>query len=84
MLAHGFLSVMTAAQPGPVTGDVHRDEAGRELIPPTRNEIRRVFTGLIRRPRPACDQLRWSDRRRRHQATAPTCHYQRRQALAVT
>jgi hypothetical protein len=50
MLAHAFLSVMTAAQPGPVTGDVHRDEAGRELIPLTRNEIRRLFTGLIHRP----------------------------------
>jgi hypothetical protein len=84
MLAHAFLSVMTAVQPGPAAGGVHRDEAGHELIPLTRNEIRRLFTGLLHRPRPACDQQRWSHWRRRHQATARNCHYQRRQALAVT
>jgi hypothetical protein len=39
MLAHAFLSVMTADQPGPDVGDVHRDETGHELIPLTRNEI---------------------------------------------
>jgi hypothetical protein len=50
----------------------------------TRNEIRRLFTGLPHCPQPASDQLRWSRWRRRHQATARNCHYQRRQALAVT
>jgi hypothetical protein len=84
MLAHAFLSVMTADQPGPDAGDVHRDETGHELIPLTRNEIRRLFTGLLHRPRPAREQLHWSCWRRRHQATARNCHYQRRQALAVT
>jgi hypothetical protein len=84
MLAHAFLSVMTAARPRPAVGDVHRDEAGHELIPVTRNEIRRLYPGLLPRPRPARDQLRWSSWRRRHQATARNCHYQRRQALAVT
>jgi len=84
MLAHAFLSVMTAAQPAPEPGGIHRDLAGHELIPLTRNEIRRLFTGLLHRSRPARDQLHWSCWRRRHQATARNCHYQRRQALAVT
>jgi len=84
MLAHAFLSVMTATQPGPGTGDVHRDEAGHELIPLTRNEIRRLYAGLLCRPRPARHQLHWSCWRRRHQATARNCHYQRRQALTIT
>jgi SRSO17 transposase len=84
MLAHAFLSVMTATQPRPGPGDAHRDEAGHELIPLTRNEIRRLFTGLLCRPWPARDQLHWSCWRRRHQATARNCHYRRRQALAVT
>jgi SRSO17 transposase len=84
MLAHAFLSVMTAAQPGPGPGDVHRDETGHELIPLTRNEIRRLFTGLLHQPCPARHQLHWSRWRRRHQATARKCHYQRRQALAIT
>jgi hypothetical protein len=34
---------MTATQPCPGAGDVHRDEAGQELIPLTRNEIRELF-----------------------------------------
>jgi SRSO17 transposase len=84
MLAHAFLSVMTATQAGPEPGDVHRGETGHELIPLTRNEIRRLFTGLLHCPRPAREQLHWSRWRRRHQATARKCHYQRRQALAVT
>jgi SRSO17 transposase len=84
MLAHAFLSVMTAAQPGPGPDRAHRDRAGHELIPLTRNEIRRLFTGLLRQPRPVADQLRWSDWRRRHQATARKSHYQRRQALTFT
>ena len=84
MLAHAFLSVMTATQPRPAAGGVHRDEDGHELIPMTRNEICRLFTSLLHRPRPVRDQLHWSRWRRRHQATARNCHYQRRQALAVT
>jgi|HubBroStandDraft_4_1064222.scaffolds.fasta_scaffold70642_2 SRSO17 transposase len=84
MLAHAFLPVMTATQPAPGPGDVHRDQAGHELIPLTRNEIRRLFTGPLSHPQPAQDQLHWSHWRRRHQATARTCHYQRREALAIT
>ncbi len=82
MLAHAFLSVMTATQPLPRDG-ICRDENGRELIPLTRNEIRRLFTGLTCQPRPADHQLRWSRWRRRHQATARRCHYRRREALTV-
>jgi len=47
MLAHAFLSVMTAAQRAPESGGMHHDQAGHELIPLTRNEIRRFFTGLL-------------------------------------
>jgi SRSO17 transposase len=84
MLAHAFLSVMTATQPGPGPDGTHRDDQDRELTPLTRNEIRRLLTSLLRQPPPAWHQLHWSHWRRRHQATARRCHYQRRQALAVT
>lgn len=84
MLAHAFLSVMTATQTCPAAGEIHRDPAGHELIPLTRNEIRRLFTGLLHRPWPARHQLHWSCWRRRHQATARQCHYQRRESLAIT
>jgi hypothetical protein len=83
MLAHAFLLVMTATQPGPGTGDVHRDQAGHELIPLTRNEIRRLFTGLLGHPQPARTQLRWSNWRRRHQATARKSHYHCRETRAI-
>jgi hypothetical protein len=43
LLAHAFLSVLAATQPD--DGHTHQDQ----LIPLTRNEIRRLFTGL-RRP----------------------------------
>ena len=71
LLAHAFLSVLAAAQPA---AHPHEDQ----LIPLTRNEIRRLFTGLS--PAPG---------RTRH-ATAlvpmatppsghrPACHYRRR------
>jgi DDE superfamily endonuclease len=34
----------------PRAGGMHRDQAGHELIPLTRNEIRRLFTGLLHPP----------------------------------
>ena len=72
LLAHAFLSVLAATQPG---GGHPRDD---QLIPLTRNEIRRLFTGLSQQlPAPAM-QLHWSRWRRRHQATARACHYRRR------
>ena len=75
LLAHAFLSVLAAAQPG--GSDPHDDL----LIPLTRNEIRRLFTGLSRQLAAPAMQLHWSRWRRRHQATARACHYRRR-ALA--
>jgi SRSO17 transposase len=77
LLAHAFLSVLTAAQPG--GGDPHGDL----LIPLTRNEICRLFTGLSRQLAAPAMQLHWSRWRRRHQATARACHYRRR-TLAPT
>jgi hypothetical protein len=51
------------------------------MIPLTRHEIRRLFTGLGQQlPAPQL-QLHWSRWRRCHQATARACHYRRR-ALA--
>ena len=72
LLAHAFLSVLAAAQPG--GSDSHDDL----LIPLTRHEIRRLFTGLSRQLATPATQLHWSRWRRRHQATARACHYRRR------
>jgi SRSO17 transposase len=72
LLAHAFLSVLAAAAPS-------RDHAPEgQLIPLTRNEIRRLFTGLCQQPSAPRSQLRWSRWRRRHQATARACHYRQR------
>jgi SRSO17 transposase len=76
LLAHAFLSVLTASQPG----RSHPDND--QLIPLTRNEIRRLFTGLCQQLPAPRQQLHWSRWRRRHQATARACHY-RRQALTA-
>ena len=75
LLAHAFLSVLAAAQPG--GGDPYDDL----LIPLTRNEICKLLTGLSRKLATPAMQLHWSRWRRRHQATARACHYRRR-ALA--
>jgi hypothetical protein len=77
LLACAFLSVLAAAQP-----DNGHSGDGR-LIPLTRNEIRRLFSGLSQQPVTPARQLHWSRWRRRHQATARACHYRRR-ALTPT
>jgi hypothetical protein len=74
LLARAFLSVLAAARPHGSDPDDGR------LIPLTRHEIRRLFTGLHQQPSAPARQLHWSWWRRRHQATARRCHYQRRQA----
>ena len=74
MLAHAFLSVMTATQPA---------DPDRGLIPLTRNEIRRLFTAAITPVRHITHILHWSIWRRRHQARARASHY-RRQAATLT
>lgn len=88
MLAHAFLSVLTGATStgtaAPASGTRDKTEKGKtdtqgdELIPLTRNEIRRLFTGLLARVHPAEFQLHWSHWRRHHQAVARACHYARR------
>jgi hypothetical protein len=42
------------------------------------NEIRRMHAALCRPAHPPGHYLHWSAWRRRHQATARRCHYQRR------
>ena len=72
LLACAFLSVLAATQPG---GSHARDD---QLIPLTRNEVRRLFTGLRQQLPSPRTRLHWSRWRRRHQATAQACHYRRR------
>jgi SRSO17 transposase len=71
LLAHAFLSVLAASQPD----SQPRDD---QLIPLTRNEIRKLFTSLRQQPAPPRMQLHWSRWRRRHQSVARACHYRRR------
>jgi hypothetical protein len=61
--------------------DGHLDDG--PLIPLTRHEIRRLFTGLSQQPPAARLQLHWSRWRRRHQHTARACHYQHRALTAA-
>ncbi|GAA3167131.1 hypothetical protein GCM10020001_110850 [Nonomuraea salmonea] len=69
MLALAFLADLAALQP----------PCGDEHIPLTMPEIRRLLAALIlTRHRPVHHVLHWSQWRRRHQATARRCHYQRR------
>jgi hypothetical protein len=69
MLAHAFLSLMALTEPPP---------ADQDLIPLTRNEIRRLLAAAHRPVHPQTFRERWwSVWRRRHQATARRCHYQR-------
>lgn len=72
MLAHAFLTVITA---------VERDTVPTPdgLIPITVNEQRRLVDALILRPHRSLERLlHWSAWRRRHQARARQCHYRRR------
>ncbi len=72
MLAHAFLAVITATERLATPPD--------GLIPPTINEIRRLFNDLLTQPaRTIRHLLHWSRRRRRHQAAARASH-SRRQA----
>ena len=70
MLAHAFLAVVTATERAATPPD--------GLIPPTINEIRRLFNGLLTQPaRTIRHLLHWSRWRRRHQAAARASHYRR-------
>jgi SRSO17 transposase len=68
LLACAFLSVLAASQ----------DSREDQLIPLTRHEIRRLFTGLTQQPPAPRIQLHWSRWRRRHQAAARASHYRQR------
>ena len=76
MLAHAFLAVVRA--------DEHaRQPAPDDLIPPTCNEIRRLFITLVVQPvHEAVHHLGWSDWRRRHQARSQASHYGRQATQA--
>jgi SRSO17 transposase len=72
ILAHAFLSVMTANEPPPPPGS--------GLIPLTRNEIRHLLAEILKPLHPPGHILRWSIWRRTHQAVARACHYKRQAA----
>jgi SRSO17 transposase len=75
MLAHAFLVVVAA------TERTRRPPPGSGLIPLTCNEVQHLFAALVARPvEDVGHRLRWSAWRRRHQARACTCHYQRQAA----
>jgi SRSO17 transposase len=73
MLAHAFLTVITAAE--------RTDHPAPDgLIPITVNELRRLFDALLLRPNHTPQRLhQWSRWRRRHQARARACHYRKRE-----
>jgi SRSO17 transposase len=74
MVAHAFLVVLAAA-----SRTCHPPPAG--LIGLTCNEVQHLFAALLtRRGGDLGHRLRWSIWRRRHQARARTCHYQRQAA----
>ncbi|MFF0776535.1 transposase [Nonomuraea wenchangensis] len=71
MLALALLAAIAAAQPS----DTHDRARARLTLP----EIRRLPAALtLTTTHTITDILRWPDWRRRHQATARHCHYQRR------
>jgi SRSO17 transposase len=69
MLALALLAAIAAAQ----------SPADDRQIPLTVPEIRRLLAAIVLSPTRAIEEiLRWSQWRRRHQAIAQRCHYQRR------
>jgi SRSO17 transposase len=74
MLAHAFLVVAAVT-------DHARHPPPPGLIGLTCNEVQHLYAALVARPAAdAAHRLRWSVWRRRHQARARTCHYQRQAA----
>jgi len=85
MLAHAFLTVITATQKPAPANQADHHEAGEPLpvlpalIPLTRNEIRHLFVQLAQQAHHSIGSvLTWSIWRRHHQAIARTSHYRRR------
>jgi SRSO17 transposase len=74
MVAHAFLVVAAVAERAR-----HPPPSG--LVPLTCNEVQHLLAALVARPVVELGhRLRWSVWRRRHQARARTCHYQRQAA----
>jgi hypothetical protein len=74
MLAHAFLVVAAVTQ-----RTRHPTPPG--LVGLTCNEVQHLFAALLAHPVGDLDhRLRWSVWRRRHQARARSCHYQRQAA----
>jgi SRSO17 transposase len=74
MLAHAFLVVAALTERT-------RHPTPPALIPLTCNEVQHLFAALLARPPgDLAHRLRWSLWRRRHQARARSCHYQRQAA----
>lgn len=72
MAAMAFLAVATAAER-------ERTPADDDVIALTVNELRRLFDALVLGATASVDHiLAWSTWRRKHQATAQQCHYNRR------
>jgi SRSO17 transposase len=76
ILAHAFLSVMTATEPPPPPGS--------KLAALTRNEIRHLLSEILKPAHRPLHILDWSLWRRIHQATAQTCHFQQQAAKNPT
>jgi hypothetical protein len=74
MLAYAFLVVAAVTE-----RSCRRPPSG--LVPLTCNEVQHLFAALLARfVGDVGHRLRWSVWRRRHQARARTCHYQRQAA----
>jgi len=82
MLAHAWLAVTaSAARPEPTSDSppMDGDESADDVLAPLSvNEIRRLHATLTCPTHSARHVLAWSRWRRRHQARARRCHYQRR------
>jgi hypothetical protein len=77
----GDLTPVDSASPPPgtyATPVFITDETGRDLIPLTAAEARRLFNLRTRVTRPAEFHRQWSDWRHRRQAAASKSHYARR------
>ena len=83
MLAHAYLAVIRKQAHTPGSGkNKGTSEYDAALIPLTVPEVQRLLYRLIWQTRPTAPAvLAWSRWRRRHQARARRCHYQRRLAL---
>jgi SRSO17 transposase len=76
MLAHAFLVVAALTE-----RTCRPPPSGFGLIPLTCNEVQHLYAALLIQPvADTAHRLRWSVWRRRHQARARTCHYQRQAA----